>query len=68
MLDEFASLPGGERERTVREAGDAHAEFLELIGRTPPGGERVRLMRDMDAKTQRLLVIYKLCCDENNNR
>jgi hypothetical protein len=68
LWDEFASLPGGERERTLREARAAHAEFMELVGRTPPGGKRVRLMRDMDAETQRLLVIYKLWCDENNNR
>ena len=64
ILDEFRSLDEDERERTVREARDAHARFVEAARGASSGVERVRLVRDMDEKTQRLLVIYKLWCDD----
>jgi len=64
ILDEFRSLDEDDRERTVRGARDAHARFVEAARGASSGAERVRLVRDMDEKTQRLLVMYKLWCDD----
>eukprot|EP00573_Skeletonema_grethae_P002396 CAMPEP_0201689504 /NCGR_PEP_ID=MMETSP0578-20130828/3082_1 /ASSEMBLY_ACC=CAM_ASM_000663 /TAXON_ID=267565 /ORGANISM="Skeletonema grethea, Strain CCMP 1804" /LENGTH=376 /DNA_ID=CAMNT_0048174167 /DNA_START=104 /DNA_END=1231 /DNA_ORIENTATION=+ len=58
--DEFVSLPPDEQGKTLAKAKQAQDAFLQKVMSTPPGAERVMLMKSIDFETQKLLIIHKM--------
>lgn len=61
IYDEFMSLSTDEQNKTLAKAKQAQDTFLQQIMNTPPGAERVLLMKSIDFETQKLLIIHKMC-------
>jgi hypothetical protein len=59
--DDFHSLSTDEQCKTLAMAKLAQEKFLKQIMNTPPGAERVLLMKNINAETQKLLIIHKMC-------
>jgi len=59
--DEFMSLSPDEQSKTMAKAKQAQDAFLQQVMNTPPGAERVMLMKSIDFETQKLLIIHKMC-------
>ena len=59
--DEFMSLSPDEQNKTLAKAKQAQDAFLQQVMNTPPGAERVMLMKSIDFDTQKLLIIHKMC-------
>lgn len=59
--DEFMSLSPDEQSKTLAKAKQAQDTFLQQVMNTPPGAERVLLMKSIDFETQKLLIIHKMC-------
>mmetsp|Transcript_21416 Transcript_21416/g.35318 ORF Transcript_21416/g.35318 Transcript_21416/m.35318 type:complete len:368 (-) Transcript_21416:62-1165(-) len=61
IYDEFMSLSPDEQSKTLTKAKQAQNTFLQQVMNTPPGAERVILMKSIDFETQKLLIIHKMC-------
>ena len=61
IFDEFMSLLPDEQSKTLTKAKQAQDTFLQQVMNTPPGAERVLLMKSIDLETQKLLIIHKTC-------
>mmetsp|Transcript_3149 Transcript_3149/g.4842 ORF Transcript_3149/g.4842 Transcript_3149/m.4842 type:complete len:372 (-) Transcript_3149:54-1169(-) len=58
--DEFMSLSPDEQNKTLAKAKQTQDAFLQKVMSTPPGAERVILMKSIDFETQKLLIIHKM--------
>ncbi len=58
--DEFMSLSPDEQSKTLTKAKQAQNAFFQKVMSTPPGAERVMLMKSIDFETQKLLIIHKM--------
>mmetsp|Transcript_6027 Transcript_6027/g.16393 ORF Transcript_6027/g.16393 Transcript_6027/m.16393 type:complete len:444 (-) Transcript_6027:226-1557(-) len=60
IIDELTSMPAQERNRKLEEARKASQVFMTNAMKFAPGPERIAYMRQIDAKTQRLLAMDKI--------
>mmetsp|Transcript_52210 Transcript_52210/g.62870 ORF Transcript_52210/g.62870 Transcript_52210/m.62870 type:complete len:493 (+) Transcript_52210:45-1523(+) len=60
ILGELLTMDEISREKQLVKAKEAHDSFLESALAIPAGLERVKFMKDIDADTQRLLIMHKL--------
>lgn len=61
--DEFMSLSPDKQSKTLAKAKQAQDAFLQKVMSTPPGAERVILMKSIDFETQKLLIVHKMWGD-----
>ena len=61
--EEFTSLSPDEQRHILVKAKQAHDDFLQSVLSTPPGADRVTLMKNIDMETQKLLIIHKMCAE-----
>lgn len=60
ILDGVMSLSENERQAKLKEARQAHEDFMQQAMELPAGPERISFLTSVDPEKQQLLLIYKL--------